>query len=113
MSPDGHYIAYTVDEGTESSIWVYDRKTGDAPRRLTFGKGDHLPVWSRDSTRLAYQSQRGGDTAIFWQRADGSDVATRLTKPAEGHRARATRVVAKDGSVLLFDEQRGRLRVAR
>ncbi len=106
MSPDGHYIAYTVDEGTESSIWVYDRKTGDAPRRLTFGKGDHLPVWSRDSTRLAYQSQRGGDTAIFWQRADGSDVATRLTKP-EKATAHVPHAWSKDGSVLLFDEQRG------
>ena len=42
-------------------------------------------MWSPDSERVAFQSDREGDPAIFWQRADGSSgAAERLTKPEKG-----------------------------
>ena len=54
-------------------------------RRLTFGKSDRLPVWSADGQYVAFQSEREGDRAIFWQRADFSGAtAERLTKPQAG-----------------------------
>ena len=53
-------------------------------RRLTFGKSDRLPVWSADGQYVAFQSEREGDRAIFWQRADFSGTAERLTKPQAG-----------------------------
>ena len=106
QSPDGRYIAFTMDDWAEPSIWVYDTKLGGAARRLTFGKGDRHPVWSHDSTRIAFQSEREGDPAIYWQRADGSDVAKRLTKPEKGS-AHVPHAWSKDGSVLLFDDRRG------
>src|SRR5262249_40608089 len=34
--------------------------------------------------RVAFQSDREGDRAIFWQRADGTVAAERLTKPEPG-----------------------------
>jgi Tol biopolymer transport system component len=40
--------------------------------------------WTADGPRIAYQSEEGGDAAIYWQRADGSGTAERLMKPAEG-----------------------------
>jgi Tol biopolymer transport system component len=41
-------------------------------------------VWSPDNSRLAFQSDRGGDTAIWAQAANGSGDAARLTKADDG-----------------------------
>ena len=38
-----------------------------------------MPCWSH-----TFQSNREGDLAIFWQRADGTGTAERLTKPERG-----------------------------
>jgi Tol biopolymer transport system component len=53
-------------------------------RRLTFGGRNHFPIWSADGERIAFQSDREGDAAIFWQRADGTGAAERLTRPDKG-----------------------------
>ena len=53
-------------------------------RRLTFGGNNRLPIWSADGQRIAFQSDRDGDRAIFWQAADVSGAAERLTKPDAG-----------------------------
>ena len=48
---------------------------------MTFGGKNRFPIWSADGQRIAFQSDREGDTAIFWQAADGTGTAERLTKP--------------------------------
>ena len=50
-------------------------------RRLTFGGNNRFPVWSPDSSRITFQSDRDGDLGVFWQRADGTGTVERLTKP--------------------------------
>jgi Tol biopolymer transport system component len=80
FSPDGRYLAVTVEKEA-ADIWIYDLSGTSSLRRLTFGGRNWLPVWSADGTRIAFQSDREGDSAIFWQRADGSGAAERLTKP--------------------------------
>jgi Tol biopolymer transport system component len=52
-------------------------------RRLTFGGNNRLPIWSGDGNRVAFQSDREGDRAIFWQSVGGG-TAERLTKPEAG-----------------------------
>ena len=66
------------------SIWIYELSGASALRRLTFGDRNRVPAWSADGQRVAFQSDRDGDLAIFWQRADGGGFADRLTTPAEG-----------------------------
>ena len=39
---------------------------------------------TRTSARVAFQSDREGDLGIFWQRADGSGIAERLTTAGKG-----------------------------
>jgi eukaryotic-like serine/threonine-protein kinase len=48
---------------------------------LTFDPGiDRNPIWTPDGRRLVYSSARGGTALnLYWQRADGSGDATRLT----------------------------------
>jgi serine/threonine-protein kinase len=84
VSPNGKHIAVVVSENKESNVWIYDLDGSTAMRRLTFSGKDRFPVWSRDGQYVAFQSERDGDGAIFWQRADFSGTAERLSKPNSG-----------------------------
>jgi serine/threonine-protein kinase len=84
VSPDGKHVAYSIDDGKEANIWVYDFSGTIAPRRVTFGGRNRFPVWSGDGQRIAFQSDREGDAAIYSQRADINGNAERLTKPEPG-----------------------------
>jgi len=83
VSRDGKRVAYEVDDGGSKAadIWIYDLAETNSPRRLTFQGANRYPVWSADGEHVAFQSDREGDLAIFWQRADGTGVAERLTRP--------------------------------
>jgi serine/threonine-protein kinase len=105
VSPDGKRLAYGTDDGKEAAIWIYDLGGASAPRRLTFQGGNRFPVWSGDGERVAFQSDREGDLGIFWQRADGTGTAERLTKPEEGFR-HVPDSFSPDGRYLSFTARR-------
>ena len=84
VSPDGKHLALGTDDGKEAIVWIYDLATTNPMRRLTFGGNNRFPIWSADGERVAFQSDRDGNHGIFWQRADGSGDAERLTKPEKG-----------------------------
>ena len=84
VSPDGKRIALGIDDGKRANIWIYDLSSASSIRQLTFGGRNRFPVWTADSQRVAFQSDREGDPGIFWQRADGTDTAQRLTTPDRG-----------------------------
>ena len=81
LSPDGGQLAVEIDSGNDANISIYDLSGRSALRRLTFGGRNRIPAWSADGQRLAFQSDRDGDLAIFSQRADGAGSAERLTTP--------------------------------
>ena len=76
IAPDGRHVAYDTDDGKDAIVWVYDLSGGRAPRRLTFGGRNRVPVWSPDGASVAFQSDREGDAAIdaAGQLADGTPV---------------------------------------
>ena len=84
VSPDGKQIAFGIEDGKDANVWIYDVAGTSAIRQLTVGGANRYPIWSMDSQRVAFQSDREGDFGIFWQRADGSGTAERLTKPEQG-----------------------------
>ena len=84
VSQDGTRVAVGIDDGKTSDIWIYELSGATAIRRLTFGGRNRLPTWSHDGLRIAFQSDRDGDEGIFWQLADGSGSAERLTTAAPG-----------------------------
>ena len=84
ISPDGKQVAVTINDGREIYISLYDISGAAAMRRLTFGGSNAFPLWSRDGQRIIFQSDREGDPALFWQRADGSGSAERLSKAETG-----------------------------
>jgi serine/threonine-protein kinase len=83
VSPEGKRIAIETNDGKESVISVYDLSGKSSLRRITYGGNNRLPVWSADGSRLAFQSDREGDLAIFWQPVQGGKVE-RLTRPEPG-----------------------------
>jgi serine/threonine-protein kinase len=83
VSPtDRNLVAVSTDD-ENPNVWIIDLAGRAGPRQLTLGGKNQYPVWSHDGQRIAYQSDREGDLAIFWQKADGTGVAERLTKPEQ------------------------------
>jgi serine/threonine-protein kinase len=82
VSPDGTRIAFGTDDGSEAIIYTYALSGASGMIRLTFGGNNRYPIWISND-RVAFQSDREGDRAIFWQSVDGR-AAERLTTPEQG-----------------------------
>ncbi len=81
LSPNGQYLAVEILDGDDASnIWIYDLSGKSEIRRLTqTGKHNKRPVWTPDSKKVAFESDRDGDWGIYEQPADGSELPVRLT----------------------------------
>ena len=106
ISPDGGQLAVSTSDDREDVVWVYDLSGQTALRRLTFTGRNRLPVWSPDSSRLAFQSDREGTPSIFLQSADGMGRAEALTK-AEPDTTHIPESWSRDGQFLSFSVLKG------
>jgi serine/threonine-protein kinase len=100
VSPDGTRIALFAQD-LEQDIWLWDigrmRLT-----QATFNPGfDSFPVWTPDSRRLIFVSDRAGARNLFWQAADGTGTAERLS---ESLNYQTPVDVSPDGRLLIFTE---------
>ncbi len=78
-APDGQRIAFWLQRGRRSDIYVIDTATNDLSRLTADGMSAH-PSWSPDGSKIVFDRWRvGGNTEIFTMKADGSDVV-RLTR---------------------------------
>ena len=93
-------------------MWIDDVSGATSIRRLTLGGRNRVPVWSADGEHVAFQSDREGDLAIWWQRADGTTAAERLTKP-DKDTAHVPESWSPDGKTLLFSVAKGAELLAR
>jgi dipeptidyl aminopeptidase/acylaminoacyl peptidase len=82
FSPDGRKLAMVITDGKQKDIWIYDI-AGDRLTQFTTDAGnDRTPVWSSDSKRIVFTSDRakpGGPANIYMANADGTGEITRLT----------------------------------
>jgi len=78
ISPDGKQMAVGILDSKEFNIWTYDLTGNTSIRRLTFGGANQIAAWTPDGKRITFRSDRDGE-GLFWQAADGSGVAERLT----------------------------------
>ena len=82
VSPDGRLLAVDIHDGTQSGH--LDLRLGARHRSRgtrSIPSDDVRPIWSPDGTRIAFASSRDGQSVfnIYWQRADGTGDAERLT----------------------------------
>jgi eukaryotic-like serine/threonine-protein kinase len=74
LSPDGRRVATdrTDTDGRNIDVWVHELSR-DTATRLTFDPAlDQTPVWSADSQKVLFSSNRGGTFALYLKNADGS-----------------------------------------
>jgi len=100
LSPDGTRVA-AASQDQELDIWVWDLGRTTLTR-VTFDPDfDSYPVWTRDSLRVIFSSQREGARNLFWQAADGTGTVERLTDSPNQQNAVS---VSPDGRRLIFTE---------
>jgi serine/threonine-protein kinase len=75
VSPDGKRLAYLVNHGGYSDLWIYDWKR-DIKRRLTNGFVATYPVWSPDGRFIVFESAG----SMFWINPDGGGTPQQLTR---------------------------------
>ena len=72
LSPDGGRVAYVLNTGQATDVFVLDRGTGISSR-LTLAPGqDSDPCWIRNGARIAYVAPAGDCSGIWAMNADGS-----------------------------------------
>ena len=83
VSPDSTRLALETNDGKQAGVSIYELSGASAVRRITFGGNNRFPIWSADGQRVTFQSDREGDSAVWWQPAVGG-TAERLTRPDPG-----------------------------
>jgi TolB protein len=75
LAPDGKRLAFSVAQGGEYHLWIYDLMSGNM-KRLTFDDSETelLPVWTPDGEFVVFQS----GNSVAWIRSDGSGKVERL-----------------------------------
>jgi Tol biopolymer transport system component len=71
LSPDGNFVAFSRD--TPPDIWVLNIATGRNSRLTSHAAADAYPVWSPDSRRVVFRSERDGPGNLYVR--DVADVA--------------------------------------
>jgi len=101
LSPDGKRIAYTT-LGNDMRVWIYDIERGTATRLTSEGTSGFI-VWDPKGERLIFNWWRSGNFNLFWQPADGSTPAERLTTSESLLQMPGS--ISPDGNTLIFVDQ--------
>ena len=85
VSPDRTQLVAEVVTGDDSSIVVAQISENTNTRRLsqTSEGNNRFPMWTPDGDRVTFTSDRDGPLGIYWQSAEGTDVAERLFQADE------------------------------
>ena len=79
LSPDGAKLVVQTAEEDGGVLWLYDLEGDTQIQQLTFEGDNQRPIWTRDSQRITFSSDRDGTMSLYWMPADGSGAAERLT----------------------------------
>ncbi len=111
FSPDGERIAFSISDGTQSDVYVYEWTTThrrEKKTKFTFNPAkDSSPVWTPKkfpgAQRIVFASDRGttGVLNLYWQRLDGVGEPQRLTVSSNEQRPQS---FDPSGKYLAFSE---------
>jgi serine/threonine-protein kinase len=101
LSPDGTRIAVFAND-QERDLWLWDLRRTTLTRLTSAPGADVVQVWTPDSRRLIFTSERAGVRNLFWQAADGAGEAEPLT---ESPNTQYPTSVSPDGRTLIFIDE--------
>ena len=78
LSPDGTRVAVYIND-QQNDIWIWDLARQTLARLTDAPAVDQGPVWTPDSRRIIFTSERAGMSNLFWQAADNTGIVERLT----------------------------------
>ena len=92
ISPDGRRIVFTrewtdqMKDQLRTNLWLVDVDSGRVRELTRGGWRDSAPVWSPDSKRIAFLSDRDGSNQVHTMYVDTGEVAqlTHLPRAASG-----------------------------
>ena len=76
---DGTRVAVFVND-QQRDLWLWDLRRTTLTRLTSTAGVDVVQVWTPDSRRLIFTSERAGVRNLFWQAADGAGAVERLTE---------------------------------
>src|SRR5262249_51801728 len=81
LSPDGSRRGVGMAEGEDArgNVRIYDFARRTWTLLTSHPAQDGRPLWTPDGLRVAFRSYREGTSQLFWQSADGTGQAVRLT----------------------------------
>ena len=97
LSPDGKRAAITRGPASSGQIWIAD---GKRTSRLTFDRSDdRYQIWSPDSARMVFSSNRKGSSDFYQKPANGSGGEEVLLQSAE---TKLPNSWSPDGKLILY-----------
>ena len=108
LSPDGSRIAFTDHRAGNTDVFILEWARNAMGALTTHPASDSAPLWTPDGKRLAFTSSRDGPANLYWQSADGTGVAERLTT---GPNLQYPFTWTNDGQTLLYVEVNPKSRV--
>ena len=78
LSPDGIRLALDIASDNRD-IWVWRLPLGPLERLTSDPAVDRQPLWTVDSQRIIFSSDRRGVANLFWQAANATGMAQQLT----------------------------------
>jgi len=100
FSPNGKQVGVAITE-QESQVWLYDLSRETLTRFTFDGTLNLNTVWTPDSKRIVFQSNKSGPPNLYWQHADGSGGLERLTNSEFVHFPMS---MSPDGQFLAYGE---------
>ena len=103
FAPDGRRLAMEILDGPASDIWIYEWARDTLTRLTSDPAHDTKPVWTPDGHRIVFASARADKSTsnLYWQRADGTGDAQRLTESKNPQRPASWH---PSGKFLAFEE---------
>ena len=101
LSPDGTRVSVFAND-QENDLWLWDLARATLTRLTLVPGRDALQVWTPDSRRVIFSSERFGGRSLFWQAADGTGTAEQLLETTHTQYPMA---VSPDGRQLIFSQE--------
>ncbi len=105
ISPDGKYVAYTMDDDGNPSMWIKQTATGSNLKLLPPAPGTRYsnPAFSRDGNYLYYLKQEGGSARnVLYQIPALGGEARKLLEDISTQDTRSNFSLSHDGQWVAF-----------